>query len=173
MLVDAGAKPDLGHNALARGAGRLGVTTRGGFVRSRPGLCVAAPHRRRTRVYEITGPAAWARLVGAYPLQVTASRRGDWYDTTGEYRDWFVPDWPAVAADFDAVHLTVHGHLTTPGNAIPVVGRRGSTVLAGWDPDATSWLRDECISVENEPMEWRRTSESSWHASWNPHLPAE
>ena len=77
------------------------------------------------RVHEITDPAA--RLVDAYPLQVTASRRGDWYDTTGEYRDWFIPDWPAVAADYDAVHLTVRSYLTTPGTAIPLTDRPGST----------------------------------------------
>jgi len=103
------------------------------------------------RIYEITGPQDWANLVDTYPLPVPASRRSVWYDTTGEYRDWFIPDWVSVSADYDAVHLTMMAYLTTPGVAIPLSANAGATVLAGWDPDATFWLRSNNITVDDDP----------------------
>ncbi|CAM2929118.1 DUF4253 domain-containing protein [Prescottella defluvii] len=114
------------------------------------------------RAYEIGGPADWARLVDSYPFPVPASRRSEWYYTTGRYLDWHIPDWVAVAADYDAVHLTVHGYLTTPGIAIPLVERPGATVLAGWDPDATFWLRAGVITIDDDPIEWHRTPTGPW-----------
>ncbi|WP_185981586.1 hypothetical protein [Skermania sp. ID1734] len=38
----------------------------------------------------------------------------------------------------------------------------GATVLGGWDPDATFWLRDDHIIVEDNPTEWRLTSGGRW-----------
>ncbi|MFC9788400.1 hypothetical protein [Rhodococcus sp. NPDC127528] len=114
------------------------------------------------RVYEITSPADWAHLVDNYPLPVPASRRSVWYDTTGEHHDWFIPDWLAVSADYDAVHLTMRGYLTTPGIAIPLTANPGATVLAGWNPDATFWLRGDHITVDGDPVEWRRTQDDPW-----------
>jgi hypothetical protein len=104
------------------------------------------------RIFEITGPARWAELVSMYPMGVTAARRHDWYRTTGQDSDWFIPDWSAVAADYDAVHLTMWGYLTTPGMAIAAAD--GATVLAGWDPDSTYWLHPERISYRTEFVEW-------------------
>ncbi len=119
------------------------------------------------RVYEITGPADWARLVDAYPLNVSASRRSEWFHTTGEIRDWHIPDWAAVAEHWDAVHLTMIGYLTTPGTVIPLAERPGATLLAGWDPDATFWLCDDLLSVDGEATEWRRRDDydGTWVAS--------
>jgi hypothetical protein len=94
------------------------------------------------RVLELDGPAAWADLCRRHPLDVTASRRHDWYRTTGRADvRWVLPDWRAVAAEADAVHLTVAGYLTTAGRAVAVDDGVAS-VLAGWDPGATYWLRD-------------------------------
>jgi hypothetical protein len=112
---------------------------------------------RPPRIYEITGPARWAELVSTYPFAVTAARRHDWYRTTGQVHEWFIPDWSAVAVDYDAVHLTMWGYLTTPGLAIPVDG--GATVLAGWDPDATYWLHPEIIEYTGHVMQWRMDGE--------------
>ncbi|MFG1798371.1 hypothetical protein [Nocardia sp. NPDC049149] len=106
------------------------------------------------RVFEIDAPDDWARLVEAYPLCVSASRRHDWYRTVGRDGDWFIPDWAAVAADYAAVHLSLLGYLTTPGRAIEVAD--GATMLAGWDPDVTYWLRDGCITVGDKEIEWLR-----------------
>jgi hypothetical protein len=93
------------------------------------------------RVYEIDGPDAWAELNRRYPLEVTAARRQVWYRTTGHIGTWTLPDWARVQRDFDAVHLSVAGYLATAGVAVPVDAVR-SSVLAGWDPDATHWLTD-------------------------------
>lgn len=88
----------------------------------------------RARVYEVHAPADWARLAGAYPLDVAGSH--EWYRWTGRDGPWIKPDWSAVARDWDGVHVSVGGYLSTAGTAV------GSTLLAGWDADQTLWLRD-------------------------------
>jgi hypothetical protein len=93
------------------------------------------------RIYEIDGPDAWAELCARYPMVVTASRRHDWYRTTGRDGEWLIPDWTQVQQSFDAVHLTVGGYLATAGRAIDV-GDGRATVLAGWDPGQAYWLCD-------------------------------
>lgn len=112
------------------------------------------------RVLELTGSAAWTALVEQYPCEVTASRRHDWWRVTGRDETWVVPDWAAVAADVDAVHLTVDGYLSTAGRALPVhvpsLGGPAATLLAGWDPDATWWLADHVAAAVGEPVGWRR-----------------
>jgi hypothetical protein len=92
-------------------------------------------------VYEIDGPEAWAELCRRYPLNVTASRRHDWFRTTGRAGEWIIPDWSRVTEDFGGVHLSVAGYLTGAGIAIAVDDERAS-LIAGWDPDKTVWLRD-------------------------------
>jgi hypothetical protein len=92
-------------------------------------------------VLEIDGPAAWAALCRRFPLDVTASRRHDWYRATGRNGRWVLPDWSQVARHVNAVHLSVEGYLTTAGRALPVDGDSAS-VLAGWDPDQTFWFSD-------------------------------
>ncbi|MFC4242384.1 2'-5' RNA ligase family protein [Gryllotalpicola reticulitermitis] len=93
------------------------------------------------RIYEISDADAWAALCARYPLDATAARRHDWYRATGRDGAWVIPDWPRVARDYDAVHLTVAAYLEAAGRALPV--RSGAaTVIAGWTPDQTYWLRD-------------------------------
>lgn len=96
---------------------------------------------RHAQVYEIECPEAWADLCRRYPLEVTASRRHDWYRITAHSGRWVIPDWEQVGKDFDAVHLTVAGYLATAGRALPVEDDL-MTVLAGWDPDQTYWLTE-------------------------------
>ncbi|MDI9901716.1 hypothetical protein QM716_17820 [Rhodococcus sp. IEGM 1409] len=115
--------------------------------------------RNSPRVYEISAPADWTRLVEKYPLAVTESRRSVWFDTTGEYCNWLIPDWAAVAEDYDAAHLSLHGYLTTPGIAIPLSGNERATLLGGWDPDATFWLNADALAIDDEPVLWRRADE--------------
>ncbi len=114
------------------------------------------------RIFEINGPSDWARLVRTYPLSVTASRRHDWYRTTSRCSEWLIPDWSGVAADYDAVHLTVNGYLRTPGVAVEVPG--GATVLAGWNPDETYWLSGTHTALVDEPTEWFSDKvDRTWH----------
>lgn len=99
------------------------------------------------RVCEIDGAATWAALCRAYPLDVTAQKRHDWYRTTGRAGRWVIPDWTKIAVDHDAVHLTAAAYLAAAGTAIPVDDDTAG-VIAGWNPDETYWFAD---AVRQEP----------------------
>lgn len=114
------------------------------------------------RVFEINGSEDWARLCREHPLDVTHSKRGDWWRTTGRDGAWVVPDWSEVARHWDGVHLSVRGYLRTAGRIVEVDGDRAS-VLAGWDPDRTYWFcptttSDDLVTWEEceEEPGWRR-----------------
>jgi hypothetical protein len=145
---------------------RLPVTTRGlpslgavGLSLVEDGLgwqsarCWPVAPEDGARVYEICGPGQWAELVDRYPLDVSKSRRHDWWRTTGWAGRWLIPDYAAVSADWDAIHVSVAGYLTTVGIAIPA-GDGARTILAGWDPDTTWWLSD-VLSFTSPPEDWR------------------
>lgn len=102
------------------------------------------------RVFEIASADDWARLCRDHPLEVTASRRHDWYRTTGRDGDWVVPDWCAVSEAYDGVHLTIAGYLNAATTAIPV-DERFASVMAGCDPDTTWWLNDAVVAPDGEP----------------------
>ncbi len=108
---------------------------------------------RSARVWEIDRPDAWTRLVDQYPLDVSTARRHDWYQTTGRAGSWHIPDWRAVADDWDAVHLSVAGYLTTATRALPLAAEDAATVLAGWNPDQTWWLTD-VLATTSGPQRW-------------------
>jgi hypothetical protein len=97
------------------------------------------------RIWNITSPDDWGRLVARYPRDVTASRRHDWFRFTGRDGTWLLPDWPRAASDWDGVHLSIAGYISATGLAIPAGD--AATVLAGWGPDQTLWLNDVFTSV--------------------------
>ncbi|MHA6526043.1 hypothetical protein [Tessaracoccus sp. G1721] len=108
------------------------------------------------RVLEVRGPDDWAELCSRHPLRVTASRRHDWYRTTGLGAvEWVIPDWVGVAGEFDVVHVPVAGWLTTAGVAV-TVDEGVASVLAGWDPGAAYWLTSSPRDVGEQTL-WR------WH----------
>ena len=115
------------------------------------------------RVFEIDSPDALAHLCRLFPLDVTASRRHDWYRATARNGRWVIPDWAQVAQNFDAVHLTVAGYLSTAGLAVPVENDQ-MTVLAGWDPDQTFWLKD-VAQVESAVQAWGYDQDEGWTLS--------
>jgi hypothetical protein len=106
------------------------------------------------RVFEIDGPLAWQRLVTGYPATATATYRHTWA-WTGWDGEWLVPRWPAVAADWDGVHLSVAGYLSTAGRPLPAGSAR--TLLAGWNPDESYWLAD-VITALGEAQAWHNPS---------------
>lgn len=120
---------------------------------------------RPVRVHEIDSPQAWVRLVAAYPLPVSNARRHEWYQATGRVGAWHIPDWAAVAADFDAVHVSVAGYLATAGRPLPLPGGQVATMLAGCDPDQTWWLTDVLAFQTTAPETWHNhpcTSGPDW-----------
>jgi hypothetical protein len=129
-----------------------------GWKRARVWPLAPAPG---SRVYEISDPTAWTDLVARYPLDVSLSKRHDWWRTTGVDGPWLMPDWSAVAADYDGVHLTVPGYLATAGRYLAV--RQSGTVLAGWNPDETYWLND-VLRPGSGPSEWQ--SNESQPPTW-------
>jgi hypothetical protein len=96
------------------------------------------------RVSEITTPGDWRELVKRYPRDVTGTHDGEWRDWGGVEGPWRLPDWEQVMDRFDGVHVTIGGYVATCGLALPVGD--GFTMLAGWVPDATLWLRDVTTS---------------------------
>ena len=112
--------------------------------------------------YEVDGARAWSELCRRFPLEVTASRRHDWFRTTGGTNRWVAPDWVRVADQFDAVHLTTAGYLSTAGRSVPVHADT-SSVLAGWNPDETYWLTDPPTAAEAEAERWDRIHDG-WQA---------
>lgn len=146
--------PELGAAKLALIEDTLGWTA-----------ATVWPLRPRSgcRVYEINRSDAWTSLVERYPLDVTRSRGPDWFHTTSHDGPWLLPDWSAVAGDFDAVHLTVSGYLSTAGRALPAGGAH--TVLAGWGPDETWWLGD-VLELAGDPVDWRLDTLSSSSVGW-------
>ena len=134
----------------ALGAVRLALAEDGSG--GRLARCWPVTPQGDARVYEVRGPEQWAALAERYPLDVSNSRRHDWRRATGWTGRWLIPDYAAAAADWDAIHVSVAGYLTTAGLDLPVGGAR--TILAGWDPDATWWLTD-VLSLTSPPETWR------------------
>lgn len=113
------------------------------------------------RVWEIDQPQSWVDLVQTYPLDVTDERRDDWQRTTDRRGSWWIPDWHAVAADWDAVHLSVTGYLTTATRGLPLGNGDGATMLAGWNPDQTWWLNDILRSTATDPERWHHAEDAN------------
>lgn len=118
--------------------------------------------REAARVFTIEGPSDWTDLVRRYALDVTHTRRADWNRLAGGESGWVIPDWLAVSKDYDGVHLSVGGYLSTAGNVLAVTDSH-RTVLAGWNPDETIWLADVLTQV-GAPEAYRRDADDplSW-----------
>lgn len=115
------------------------------------------------RIYEIRDPRSWQDLVSAYPTEVTRSRGRSWAVASGLPEAvtwlWAIPDWQAVARDYDGVHLTVAGYLRTSGSALDAAGMK--TMLAGWAPAETWWLTD-VLEPAGETTMWTAAGQAGW-----------
>ncbi len=98
--------------------------------------------REDARVYEIKGPTSWAALARRYPtVDPGGHHRPVASDGTlgpGEPEE-VVPDWPAVAQDWDGVHVSLGALLTATD--VWVTDEMGSSRFWGWDNEGTYWLR--------------------------------
>jgi hypothetical protein len=111
-------------------------------------------------VVEVHRPSDWAALVERFP-SVAAGRHVGWElpglnqsevglaallrvpgQHAAHHRDTYLaPDWAAVAAAHDAVHLSWAGFLTSEGYVSPLSGG-GVAMLRYWGSERTLWLRD-------------------------------
>jgi hypothetical protein len=120
------------------------------------------PVRGAGRTYEIRTADDWVSLCREHPLEVTASRRHDWFRCTGHDGRWVIPDWEKIAQRWDAVHLTVLAYLGSANRALQVDAGT-STVIAGWNPDTTIWLTDVAREWDGPRQHWQRsTHQETW-----------
>ena len=120
------------------------------------------------RIYEIDRPADWNQLVETYPHVATTPHAGwelpgpNQYPSDTKMLRRFsrqravridplvhrLPEWTAVSADYDGVHLSWAGFLTTEG-VVSELADGALTMLRYWGSERTLWLRD----VFGEPEE--------------------
>ncbi|HQU00689.1 MAG TPA: hypothetical protein PLG60_09320 [Acidimicrobiales bacterium] len=95
------------------------------------------------KVYEVLCAEDWASLVERYPRQCVDGRNSEWTRWTGSEGPWLLPDWDSIARDFDGVHVSLTGYLASAFRALPA--GEAQTVLIGWNPDETLWLRSRPV----------------------------
>ena len=93
-----------------------------------------------TKIYEVHCPSDWVNLVTRFPREYPNPPMGEWLRWTDRSGPWLLPDWKAIAKNYDGVHVSVGGYLSTSYQALPIGDH--FTILSGWHPDSTSWLGD-------------------------------
>ncbi|MDA8297407.1 MAG: hypothetical protein M0004_12625 [Actinomycetota bacterium] len=147
------------------GLGAVGLLLEEDTYGASTALCWPVRPSRPVRVFEIDGADEWMELVSTYGIDVTGKRIAHWSIATGLDRRWILPDWSTAASDYDAVHLSVNGYLTTSGRALSV-GTESATFLAGWSPDVSFWLSD-MLEVVGLSQSWT-AQESNPARRWRP-----
>jgi hypothetical protein len=109
------------------------------------------------RALEIDGPQAWHDLCVQYPAQGTTGRGVP--DFSGD-KGRLVPDWSAVATDWDAVHLTFGGWLTA--EQVRVDSPAGWTYIWDGEAEQTTWLRWMFTSSRRMPDHQEPVTPKSW-----------
>lgn len=102
------------------------------------------------RVLEIGSPADWAAFVAIYGRRASDASAREWESMSGVRAAWFMPDWRQVGVDYDGVHLTFAGYLSTAYRPLEVGS--GLTMLAGWNPDCTVWLRQDAARAHHDAV---------------------
>lgn len=155
--------PKVAETTRSRpGLGAVGLLLEEDTFGAPTALCWPVEASKSVRAFEIDGPGDWLELVERYGVDVTGKRIAHWSMATGLDCRWTMPDWSAVARDYDVVHLTLHGYFTTSGRPLPVA-EESSTFLAGWDPDTSYWLSD-VLEVVGQPTEWIAGPSRQWRS---------
>lgn len=119
------------------------------------------PVHRTARIWNVNHPTDWARLVENYPRIATGPHAG--WELPGPNQQsrsirallsipaqraardsvtrHVLPDWQAFARDYDGVHLSWAGFVTTEGYITDLNGG-GETMLRYWASERTLWLAD-------------------------------
>ena len=93
------------------------------------------------RVFEVHGPEDWNGLCVRYPAKGTKDGPPD--------QEWLVPDWGAAAEDWDGVHVSLGGLLTTEQVRYESTG--GVSMLLFTASELTYWLRGFPSAAERLP----------------------
>ena len=88
------------------------------------------------RVFEIHGPSDWHNLCVRYPAR-------------GKEDDRLVPNWGAVSEEWDGVHLSLGGLLTSEQNKYE--SPDGWTMLDSWHSEQTYWLHGMKTETKRRP----------------------
>jgi hypothetical protein len=128
------------------------------------------PVRPGARVWTIDHPSDWVRLVETYPM-VAKNPHSGWelpgpnqhveditplLDVPGQNAvrssagRHVLPDWEALVYDYQGVHLSWAGFLTTEGY-VSDLADGGATMLRYWASERTRWLED--VFAEPEPLD--------------------
>ncbi|MDE2837182.1 MAG: hypothetical protein OXL97_06695 [Chloroflexota bacterium] len=141
-----------GDVVIASGVGDWGD---GPLVRSMAKVDGAA------RVWEVVTPADWHVLCASHQRvrskpEPSPPPRSGWHyaplgvQTEGPDRaGMLVPDWSALAAYLDGVHLTFAGLLTVP--FVERTSGAGRTMMWSWDTEGTMWLQGAFLRA-GEPL---------------------
>lgn len=113
--------------AIEHGAGDFLLDPPIGRVQIRPALSA--------RIFEVNSPQDWHRFASHYPAT----------DQHGQ----LVPDWGLVAAEWDAIHLTLGGLLTA--EQVRVESSAGWTELQKWHAEQTAWMHWVFAATERLP----------------------
>lgn len=116
---------------------------------------------RTARVYEVHSAEDWAGLVTRYPKVSNSCHRLEiehdlvicGYDAAnlGAWKRFLTPDWEAVAADWDGIHLSWAGYLTADGTLM-VLGQGDVTMLRNWGSERTVWLSPVLLDAAPLPV---------------------
>ena len=98
------------------------------------------------RVFEVHGPEDWNRLCVRYPAEGTKDGPPD--------LEWLVPDWGAAAEEWDGVHVSLGGLLTT--ERVRYESEGGVSMLLFTESELTYWLRGFPSAAEGLPDRYRK-----------------
>lgn len=119
------------------------------------------PARSDSRIWRIDRPGDWATLVERYPRLASRPHAGWELPGPNQHRGAIerllaapgqhaardkvnrhvLPDWAAVRDDYDGVHLSWAGFMTTEGR-VTELGDGSVTMLRYWGSERTLWLAD-------------------------------
>lgn len=101
--------------------------------------------RPEARVFEIHCPEAWHNLSVTYAMQVPSQRMNAQLLSSAGMEAGPAPNWQRVARDWDGIHLSFFGLITS----LFVTENRGgvSTTLWAWPSERTLWLRSAFSDV--------------------------
>ena len=82
------------------------------------------------RVYEVNSPEDWHRLCARWPSK-------DVHPNSPVPRT-IAPDWGGLSSEYEGVHLSFLGLLTTP--SVPITSKAGRSMMWSWEQEGTFWL---------------------------------